>query len=653
MKPLVPLTDEQQAVVATTRGPVRILAGAGTGKTTTIAHRIAAQVESGEFDTTQIVAVTFTRSAANEMSKRLHRLEIDGVRVGTFHAVAWGLVRARWEAWKGGELPATLPHKVELLTRCVPPGTLAWDILPDIEWLKRHRATPATAEGLLDSAARRTSLSHAETAKVLGRYERSKRNMNLVDFEDHLELCIQLLRGHGSSNEWFRESFRAFTVDEFQDVDPLQHELLVEWVGDSQEICVVGDSLQAIYGFRGGSHAYLEEFPGWQPQHQTFPLTTSFRSTSAVLDIANKFACTLPGEHLLLTSDAIGPSPVVQGQTSPAKETSALVAAISSLNDNGVSHSEMAILYRTNAHSTRFELALTRAGIPHQIINTPFLRRHHVLTAVEEVAGVDENERAAEALGERAAKVRTDAVTEDELSDADDLDVLVELWHEYCEAGGLHPSGFRMWLDAQTDPNTRGVVLSTYHRAKGLEFDAVFLPGLQQGTLPYYLALSPEAIRSERRLLYVGLTRARRHLHVSWAVSDGYKNPRSLFVEDLLAQTDSGGSERQEFRNRLGIPTGHSQTVRLSPPGQSMDALTSEVFGRAFTAGEFSFGRWVPVELSRSLPCPGCSAALQPARRPATADETPLFALICGECRDIYPATGIGESDDTLEALQQ
>jgi DNA helicase-2/ATP-dependent DNA helicase PcrA len=514
------LNPEQQRAVEAIRGPVCILAGAGSGKTTTITRRIANQVVTGAFLPTQILAVTFTDKAATEMRGRLARLGAGNVVARTFHSAA--LAQLRYFAGDGlGEI---LPSKALLLRQIANSLPVpfryrpAGDLATEVEWAKNRRLTPSTYRESLDGHD--PPIPADLMLRVFREYERRKQARGLIDFEDVLELAVRLFDEDAGAVETFRERYRAFTVDEYQDVNLLQQSLLDRWLGDSDDLCVVGDDYQSIYSFTGASPEYLLAVPGRFPQPTIVRLEENYRSTPEILGLANGLVPRLGGAKKVLRAVcASGPEPLVRAFRDAVSEIDSLVARAASLHgEDGVPYEEMAVLYRVNARSEDYEEALSQAGIPYQVRGGAFLARS-AARATLRLLRRSPGARPAEAVRQAAeaqgfAEELPEGLGNEELTRQSDLTRLVRLAEEFDD-GARTVADFVADLQARfgEEAQGRGVNLLTYHRAKGLEFEAVFLPNLVESELPWKRA----DVVEERRLFYVGMTRAKRHLELTWA----------------------------------------------------------------------------------------------------------------------------------------
>jgi DNA helicase II / ATP-dependent DNA helicase PcrA len=500
---LAGLNPEQRAAVETTRGPLCILAGAGTGKTTTITRRIAWQVASGAFTPEQIVAVTFTDKAAGELRARLRALGVDGVRASTFHSAALSLLRHF-----AGDPGRILASKALLLRRIGNglPGAYrfrpAGDLATEIEWARNRRLTPDTyRSGLGDHEP---PLPADLMQRVFREYERRKAADDLLDFEDLLERTVQLLEADEHARAAVRERWRAFTVDEYQDVNLLQQALLDLWLGERDELCAVGDDYQAIYGFTGASAGWLLALPRRFPHARVVRLERNYRSTPQVLGLANRLVPRLGGSAKTLAPTLPdGADPVV----GPGLD---VVEHARQLQARGVALEEMAVLVRTNARTTEFEEAFHEAGIPFQ--GASLLARDAARQLLKALRG--RTGPAAEIVRELAVRQGLLAEVPEKLGEREqtrqaDLGRLVRLAEDF----GGEVDGFVESLHERFGESAgRGVHLLTLHRAKGLEWEAVFLPRVEEGELP----IRRGDVEEERRLLYVGMTRAKRHLLVTW-----------------------------------------------------------------------------------------------------------------------------------------
>jgi DNA helicase-2/ATP-dependent DNA helicase PcrA len=526
----VELNAEQQRAVLAVRGPVCILAGAGSGKTTTITHRIAEQVRSGAFRADQLLAVTFTDKAGNELRERLARLGVSRVRAGTFHSAALRQLRHFAPKSAGRILPSKVPLLRQIGNRL--PGAFkfrpAADLASEVEWARNRRITPERY--LAEAGDRVTPIPPDLMARVFRDYERAKRSENVIDFEDLLELAIGMFENDDAARETFRTQYQAFTVDEYQDVNLLQQTLLDLWLGDRDDLCVVGDDYQSIYAFTGAGPEHLLAMPDRFPHACVVRLEENYRSTPQVLELANKLVPKLGGaEKVLRATRPDGPAPSVLPFPSAADEDAAIVAAIRALERP---LEEAAILCRTNARLADFEEVLHEAGLPFQgasLLEREAARR--LLRRIERSGDAATGVVRDAALDAGWLEVVPDALGDRELVRQADLARLVTLASAFDGNGAAFAADLRDRFSPGGD-GARGVNLLTLHRAKGLEFEAVFLPRLQEKELPARQAKTDEQVAEERRLLYVGLTRAKRILWLSWSAKP------SRFLRELASLKD-------------------------------------------------------------------------------------------------------------------
>ena len=363
--------DDQQRQVATSFGaPVAVLAGAGTGKTRAITHRIAYGVASGRMVGNQTLAVTFTNKAAAELAHRLHGLGVPGVQARTFHAAALRQLRYFWPTVEGSELPQVVSSTFPLIAQAargiagVIDTSLLRDLAQEISWAKVSNITPENYPELAAGAHRQVAgLEASAVAAVLSRYEQTKRRNGVIDFDDILLCTIGMLRAHPDVLDRIRAQYRYFTVDEFQDVSPVQRTLLELWTGDSTELCVVGDVNQSIHTFAGAQPAYLLNFAAEHPGAVVLRLTRNYRSTPEILTAANGL---IDRRAALVPTRASGREvQVVEAEDEPT-EIAGLVGWLRSQHEDHA-WEEMGVLYRINSQAEAVCEALDAAGIPYQV----------------------------------------------------------------------------------------------------------------------------------------------------------------------------------------------------------------------------------------------------------------------------------------------
>jgi DNA helicase II / ATP-dependent DNA helicase PcrA len=571
------LNPAQREAVSTTAGPLCILAGAGTGKTRVISRRVAYAIATGAVHPGHVLVVTFTDKAANEMRERLAALGFPGVQAQTFHAAAFRQLRYFWGRLSDGRLPEVAASKAPLLAplqRSLPGGykfTAVKDLADEVEWAKARRLDPSGYQAAAEAMGRTPPIPADLFAGLFRRYERAKERAGRIDFEDMLVRMLEGFETREDVAEEFRGLYRWFSVDEYQDTNPLQQALLEAWLGERRDLAVVGDEDQTIYTFTGATSEYLTGFARRFPEARLVRLEDNYRSSPEVLTLANRLLAATPGrrpggDKRLVATRPPGPEPAVVAFEHADREVGALVAEIGRLTRAGVDPDEVAVLVRTNAQIPPLEEALAAARIRYQVRGELFFRRTEVLRALgvlrsrtARAAGgglVDALEaiwferfgfrRDEEPDGEEARQRHASLVTLLGIAERLEGPGGSGAEEETEDAAGV-VAGMAMFLEevgrraAQEAEGTGGGVnLLTYHRAKGLEFDAVLLPALEEGVLPIRQATTPEEVAEERRLLYVGLTRARVHLWLSWAARragpSGREQPRkpSRFLDDLL-----------------------------------------------------------------------------------------------------------------------
>jgi DNA helicase II / ATP-dependent DNA helicase PcrA len=587
------LDDEQREAVLAPRGPVCVLAGAGTGKTRTITHRIAHLVATGHVAAGQVLAVTFTQRAAGEMRARLRVLgagaqaAVGSVQAMTFHAAAHRQLRYFWPRLVGDSGWQLLDSKFPVVARAATRSGLQLstddvrDLAGEIEWAKASLITPEQYPAAVAEVGRDIPLDAAKVAGVYATYETLKSHsgddggLTLLDFDDLLLHTAAAIENDSSVADEFRDRYRCFVVDEYQDVTPLQQRVLSAWLGGRDDLTVVGDANQTIYSFTGASPRYLLDFSRRFPDATVVRLERDYRSTPQVVSLANRVIAAARGRvagsklHLIGQRDP-GPVPSFHEFPDEVAEAAGAAASIAKLIESGTAPAEIAILYRINAQSEVYEEALTEAGIPFQVRGGEgFFSRQEIrqaLLALRRAAdrGLSGDlpevvREVLEPLGLTAqppagvrARERWEALTslaelvDDEVAQRPQLDLPALLAELRLRADSRHP------------PVVQGVTLASLHAAKGLEWDAVFLVGAADGTLPISHALAhgadSEAVEEERRLLYVGITRARVKLALSWALArnPGGRQSRkpSRFLNGIAPQTQADPRPDRPRRNR-------------------------------------------------------------------------------------------------------
>ena len=549
---LAGLDHEQQAAAQAVRGPVCILAGAGTGKTRAITHRIAYAVRSGAVVPSQLLAVTFTARAAGELRSRLQTLGAHGVQARTFHAAALRQLTYFAPRVLGGAMPQVLDSQLRLIGNSAARLRMRTDrgeirdLAAEIDWAKSVLATPKDYPGRAAAAGRETPRDPAAVAAVYAEYERAKQAAGQVDFADLLLIMASAIEEFGDVAEEVRSRYRHFVVDEYQDVSPLQQRLLDAWLGARQDLCVVGDPNQTIYSFAGATPDHLLGFVRRFPDAVVVRLERDYRSTPQIVALANGLVAAgaspgAAGRLQLIGQRPDGPVPTFAEFDDEPAEAASVAAQCRALIDQGTSAAEIAVLFRINAQSEVYEQALAAVGVPYilrggeRFFDRPEIREARLL-----LRGAARGDRSGEPLPVEVGSVlasvgwHADAPPAGGVGRArwESLAALVALAEDLAATtpdAGLAElvAELDQRADAQHAPTVQGVTLASLHSAKGLEWDAVFLVGLTDTTVPIQHATTPEQIAEERRLLYVGITRARERLALSWALARGVAQRRS------------------------------------------------------------------------------------------------------------------------------
>ncbi|MGW3188824.1 ATP-dependent DNA helicase UvrD2 [Streptomyces ardesiacus] len=623
------LDPEQREVATTLRGPVCVLAGAGTGKTRAITHRIAYGVRAGILQPSSVLAVTFTNRAAGEMRGRLRQLGAAGVQARTFHSAALRQLQYFWPKAIGGSLPRLVDRKIQLVADAAAACRIRLDrgelrdATAEIEWSKVTQTVPADYALAAAKAGRETPRDPAEIAQLYAAYEDLKRTRSVIDFEDVLLLTVAVLQDRHDVAEQVRAQYQHFVVDEYQDVSPLQQRLLELWLGDRDDLCVVGDASQTIYSFTGATPDHLLDFRVRHPGATVVKLVRDYRSTPQVVHLANGLLAQARGraaDHRLelVSQRPAGPEPVYTEYADEPAEAEGAARRIRELLDSGVPAAEIAVLFRTNSQSETYEQALADAGVPYQLrgaerfFDRPEVRRAG--SALRAAARFGGNDSLLDDTVDLPSQVRAVLSGEGWTTEPpagsgavrerwESLAALVGLAQDFAAArAGATLSDLVVELDeragAQHAPTVQGVTLASLHSAKGLEWDVVFLVGVAEGMMPITYAKTDEQIEEERRLLYVGVTRARDRLHLSWALarSPGGRPSRrpSRFLKGLRpgsgtvggrASGGAGGVERGSRGGGRGAAAPAPRRAQRTP-------ARCRVCGRTLTdAGEMKLMR--------------------------------------------------------------
>ncbi len=551
------LDPEQREVALATRGAVCVLAGAGTGKTRAITHRIAYAAAIGVVNPAHVLALTFTVRAAGEMRGRLRQLGVAQVRASTFHAAALRQLNYFWPRVIGGRPPQLIDTKMSLVreaarqaqVRLDGPGLA--DAVSEIEWAKTIQVRPDTYARAAAAAARSPAAGAQAMAAVYDGYERLRRERHLIDFESVLELTAAIVLEHRGAAETVRETFRYFVVDEYQDVNPLQKLLLDAWLGDRDDLCVVGDPHQVIYSFTGATPDYLTGFTAEFPGATLVRLVRDYRSTPQVVTVANQL---IRSGAALVAQRPPGPQPVLTQYADDPSEAAGVATAIRALVAAGVPVHQIAVLVRINADTGRFEQALAEGGVPYVVhgaerfYERPVVRQALVLfrgAAVAEARMPGDADpltplpsavrHVLSGIGFTGSPPAGGSAARERWESLAALAQLADDMHTAQPQAGMADFAAELAQRAELGhaPPAQGVTLASMHAAKGLEWDAVLLPGLVEGLMPIVHAKTPSAVEEERRLLYVAVTRARHHLYLSWSQGRAAARKRSRFLDDI------------------------------------------------------------------------------------------------------------------------
>ncbi|MGW2228204.1 ATP-dependent DNA helicase UvrD2 [Streptomyces formicae] len=628
---LAGLDPEQREVATALHGPVCVLAGAGTGKTRAITHRIAYGVRAGILQPASVLAVTFTARAAGEMRGRLRQLGASGVQARTFHSAALRQLQFFWPKAVGGSLPRIVDRKIKLVADAAAACRIRLDrnelrdLTSEIEWSKVTQTVPADYAAAAAKSGRDVPRDPAEISQLYAAYEDLKRDRAVIDFEDVLLLTVGILQDRHDIAEQIRSQYQHFVVDEYQDVSPLQQRLLELWLGERDSLCVVGDASQTIYSFTGATPDHLLNFRTRHPGATVVKLVRDYRSTPQVVHLANGLLSQARGraaDHRLelISQRDPGAEPVYVEYADEPAEAEGAARRIRALLTDGVPASEIAVLFRTNSQSEIYEQALADAGVPYQLRGAErFFERTEVREAGAALRGAARfggNDALLDDVVDLPSQVRAVLSTKGWTNQPpagsgaardrwESLAALVRLAEDFARA---KPEATLADLVAELDeranaqhaPTVEGVTLASLHAAKGLEWDAVFLVGLAEGMMPITYAKTDEQIEEERRLLYVGVTRARVHLSLSWALSrspGGRPNRRpSRFMDGLRPGSGAGAAARAAGGGPGGVERGSGGEGAGALAGRrqrkSRTPARCRVCGRTLTeAGEMKLMR--------------------------------------------------------------
>ena len=528
---LAALDPDQRAVALATRGPVCVIAGAGTGKTRAITHRIAYAAAIGTMDPAKVLALTFTAKAAGEMRTRLRSLGVPTVAARTIHSAALKQLLYFWPSVFGGRTPDLMTTKTGFLTEAINRAGLSdsiratnrelmRDIASEIEWAKVSQVAPSDYVDEISKRMQKPRVLPEQMVQIYTAYESVKKQELAIDFEDVLLLCAAMLEEEREVRERVQDQYRYFTIDEYQDVSPVQQRLINAWLGKRNDICVVGDPAQTIYSFAGATPVFLNTFTQRFPDAEVIRLSTGYRSTPEITFAANALLRHgSMGQELVAQNDH-GSAPSVVGYSDEAAEVTGVLSEITALLNSGTPPHEVAILARTNSQLKSVERAMVKVNLPYQVRSTErFFDRKEVRDFLGEVRKASVIPAEGQGWIDELRTLAQPYLTDEAI---DGIAALLHLARELDSDENFTPKTLRGYLREvedrvqQNNPPTMPVVtLATLHAAKGLEWERVFLIGASEGQLP----VSDAAIDEERRLFYVGITRAKADLHISYRKS--------------------------------------------------------------------------------------------------------------------------------------
>ena len=528
---LAALDPDQRAVALASRGPVCVIAGAGTGKTRAITHRIAYAAAIGTMDPQKVLALTFTAKAAGEMRARLRSLGVPTVAARTIHSAALKQLLYFWPSVFGGRTPDLITTKTGFLTEAINRAGLSdsvratnrelmRDIASEIEWAKVSQVAPSDYVDEISKRMQKPRVLPEQMVQIYTAYESVKKQELAIDFEDVLLLCAAMLEEEREVRERVQDQYRYFTIDEYQDVSPVQQRLINAWLGKRNDICVVGDPAQTIYSFAGATPVFLNTFTQRFPDAEVIRLSTGYRSTPEITFAANALLRHgAMGQELVAQNDH-GSAPSVVGYSDEAAEVNGVLSEITELLSAGTPPHEVAILARTNSQLKSVERAMQKVNLPYQVRSTErFFDRREVRDFLSEVRKASVIPAEGQGWIDELRTLAQPYLTGEAI---DGIAALLHLARELDSDENFTPKTLRGYLREvedrvqQNNPPTMPVItLATLHAAKGLEWERVFLIGASEGQLP----VSDASIDEERRLFYVGITRAKADLHISYRKS--------------------------------------------------------------------------------------------------------------------------------------
>ncbi|GAA1202494.1 MULTISPECIES: ATP-dependent DNA helicase UvrD2 [Brevibacterium] len=567
------LDPEQREVVTHEGGPLVVLAGAGTGKTRAITHRIAYGAHTGQLPAQHVLALTFTAKAAGEMRSRLRGLGVPQVQARTFHSAALRQLRYFWSEFAQGPFPELMDGKFGPLRRILselgiePERETIRDVAAELEYAAVNLVGIDDYPQFAQSRELPPGIDTTAMVAIMRAYADHKTTNRLIDYQDVLLILSGVMASTPHIAAKIHQQYRHFVVDEFQDVSPIQYELLKNWLGERDSLCVVGDPAQTIYTFAGARDSYLMNLGNVLPQARTISLVRNYRSTPPIVEAANKvLAHTGRNRMVLQPQRSGGVAPTFHEYPDDASEATGVAQRIAAQISSGVPASDIAILFRTNGQSPAFEHALDEHGI------------HYLVRGGEQFFARPEIRQAGALLRANMSQGKTgqlDTVVADLLTTLgwqevgprvhgavrarwESLNALVNLAKQMQQDSDMpvplseFVAELEQRAEAQHAPSVQGVTLASVHAAKGLEWPHVYLVGMSEGLMPISYASTPLAVAEERRLFYVAVTRAQDTLTVSWsqarqASAQSTRKP-SRFIGEMRGHTPTQRERRQQAR---------------------------------------------------------------------------------------------------------
>ena len=528
------MDPDQRAAVTCPETATVLHAGAGSGKTRVLTHRIAYRIAKGTADPQRVLAITFTREAASEMRRRLKTLGVSrdsqSVTVGTFHAVALALLRQRL-ADTHKQMPSIVHNRTQLVAQAAkdhPMSSRARELLTEIDWAHARLISPANYAQTAKRLARYTAAPHNEIANIYKEYEQLKVQRNTLDLDDLIARVIEAMRADNAYAQAVRWRYRHIFVDEAQDMNPLQYELFEAIRGQRADVFIVGDPMQAIYGWNGSEKKLFDELPDKIRGTTVLRLPNNYRCTPQILSAATSVA-KIVDENIDVRAMKSNAEPVIlRGFDDAEAEANGIVDCLwQYARLGGIDPwQSAAVLVRTNIQSELIVDALVKNNIP---VRTSRPSKELTSAIADASQSTNRNE-----LATWVTDVLTESESEVQRWVAEQVQVFLKLDHP----GSVDGRTFTSWMRATSADqlNTDGVEVLTFHSAKGREWDCVVVAGAEVGLMPHNSAVSKDQQDEEVRLAYVALTRASQQLFITWCET---RKNRTAGRSSLLAGISS------------------------------------------------------------------------------------------------------------------